>query len=658
MARTVAEIVETEAGSIVGRDDEKAVLLRLTGGDRPLAVFVHGVAGVGKTALLEAVAAEARARGTTVLHLDARAIEPTERGFLRALSKAAGARLDSIDAAAKRLGELSDRVIIALDTYEVARLLDPWLRQAFVPALHDNVRLLVAGRDRPVSGWANAFGPLFQSLHLENLSGDDALALLRRSGVAAADAVRLNRLARGHPLSLRLAASASAARPGLTLETVAAEAVLEELTQVYLAALDRATRAALAAASIVRRPTLSLLAAMLPETAPQDAFDRVRALPFVESGPDGLVVHDTIREGVAALLRASDPQTHRRYRTAAWHQLSAELKTAATSDYWRYTADVLYLIENAIVREAFFPTSVHRYSVEPAEPGDAAAVAEIAERNEPPGAAAILLAWWATVPETFRVVRDDGGVVVGFLILAESETLPYGLVEDDPVARCWREHLRRRPVPRGQRVLFHRRFLARDTGDAPSPVQAACWLDVKRVYMELRPELRRLYAPVRDLETWGPVVAPLGFEAIPEPTLIDGVAYHSAFLDFGPASVDGWLAKLVDAELRIGADALLDARQRALVLDGQRIQLTKLEFDVLAYLYEREGDAVDRPTLLRDVWGTEYTGGSNVVEAVVRSLRKKLGPDAQRIQTVRGLGYRWTSNERRERRDSNPRPPA
>jgi DNA-binding response OmpR family regulator len=49
---------------------------------------------------------------------------------------------------------------------------------------------------------------------------------------------------------------------------------------------------------------------------------------------------------------------------------------------------------------------------------------------------------------------------------------------------------------------------------------------------------------------------------------------------------------------------------------------------------------VARPELLAEVWGTEFTGGSNVVDAVVRSLRHKLGAAAPVVETVRGSGYR------------------
>ena len=62
---------------------------------------------------------------------------------------------------------------------------------------------------------------------------------------------------------------------------------------------------------------------------------------------------------------------------------------------------------------------------------------------------------------------------------------------------------------------------------------------------------------------------------------------------------------------------------------------------MLAYLRAREGQAVERAALLRDVWGYEWTGGSNVVEVVVSALRRKLGDDAGTIATVRGVGYRY-----------------
>jgi hypothetical protein len=223
----------------------------------------------------------------------------------------------------------------------VLRPLDLWLQQVFVPVLEDNVRVVLAGREGPMAGWSLAMGQVFRSLPLGNLPRHDAEALLRRDGVGGDDVERIQRLARGHPLSLRLAASALVAGPSLDHDVTTVTAIVTELTELYLERLDPQTRRALDAASVVRRPTLSLMGAMLPDAAPQDAFDRLRVLPFVELSSDGLVIHDTVREVVAAYLRATDPDRSRRYRIAAWRQLRDEVTRATSQEMWRYTADLL-----------------------------------------------------------------------------------------------------------------------------------------------------------------------------------------------------------------------------------------------------------------------------------------------------------------------------
>ncbi len=318
---TVRQRIDEQGTGLVGREAERAFLHLTLSEDGPLVVFVHGIGGVGKSTLVDAFAGEARARGAIVLRFDCGAIEPTSHGFLAAISTATGGELTTADEAAARLTRLGESVVLVLDRYEVLRPLDLWLQQTFVPALGDSVRVVFAGREGPMAGWSTAMGRLFRSLPLGNMPRADALTLLRQDGVEGDDLDRINRLARGHPLSLRLAAAALLAGPSRDHEATTVTAIVEELTELYLARLDPLTRQALDAASVVRRPTLSLIAAMLPDTAPQDAFERLRALPFVELSTDGLVLHDTVREVVAAYLRASDPDRSRRYRIAAWRQL-------------------------------------------------------------------------------------------------------------------------------------------------------------------------------------------------------------------------------------------------------------------------------------------------------------------------------------------------
>ena len=399
------------------------------------------------------------------------------------------------------------------------------------------------------------------------------------------------------PSSLKLAASALKNHPEINIEAVTVHAIVEELTELYLDVLGSSDPSGADAAAVVRRPTMSLLAAMLPEAAPQDAFDRLLGLPFVEASNDGLVLQlDTVREAVAAHLRSSDPDRSRRYRSAAWRQLRAEVTRASNHELWRYTADLLYILQNPIVREAFFPTTEHQLSPELAKRSDGAEIAAIVGAWEPPASVADPRRLVAARARAFRVMRDRTGSVVGFHILAELDHLSHGLLDLDPVARrCW-DHLRRDPVPRGQRVLFNRRWMARDFGEAPSPVQAACWLDVKGRFMELRPDLRRIYSVVRDIATLGPMVAPLGFVALPgEPSQLDGLPYYAAVLDFGPSSIDGWLSVLIAAELLVGEEAILDVAEHQLVLDGRRVDLTALEFALMRCLYQHPARSSSGP---------------------------------------------------------------
>ena len=199
-------------------------------------------------------------------------------------------------------------------------------------------------------------------------------------------------------------------------------------------------------------------------------------------------------------------------------------------------------------------------------------------------------------------------------------------------------------LAKGGLVLFLRRWLSADEGEGPCPEQAAAWVDVKRTYLELRPDLRRVYMTLRDIGPYGPAATQLGFSVLDDLAVnIDGAAYHSAMLDFGPGSVDGWICNLVAAELGIGEEQMLDAGSRELRINDDRIPLTPLEFGVVSMLESRPGEAVSRGELLEQVWGHGHAGGSNVVDAVIRGLRRKCGDHAGIFETVRGVGYRLRS---------------
>ena len=100
------------------------------------------------------------------------------------------------------------------------------------------------------------------------------------------------------------------------------------------------------------------------------------------------------------------------------------------------------------------------------------------------------------------------------------------------------------------------------------------------------------------------------------------------------------LSRLVAAEIGIEPRSILDREAHEAVIDGRRIPLTRLELSVLGFLHDNCNRAISRASLIENVWGYSYTSGSNVVDAVVGSLRKKLGEQASLIETVSGVGYR------------------
>jgi two-component system response regulator MprA len=89
------------------------------------------------------------------------------------------------------------------------------------------------------------------------------------------------------------------------------------------------------------------------------------------------------------------------------------------------------------------------------------------------------------------------------------------------------------------------------------------------------------------------------------------------------------------------ADLVLDPATREAWRAGDAIDLTAREFDLLAYLLRHPRQVLTRDQIFRGVWGADYLGSSNIIDANVSYVRDKLeaGGRPRLIQTVRGVGY-------------------
>jgi two-component system copper resistance phosphate regulon response regulator CusR len=88
-------------------------------------------------------------------------------------------------------------------------------------------------------------------------------------------------------------------------------------------------------------------------------------------------------------------------------------------------------------------------------------------------------------------------------------------------------------------------------------------------------------------------------------------------------------------------DLSLDLRTRRVSVRGRTVDLSAREFALAETFLRHPGQVLAREQLLSHVWGYDFDPGSNVVDVYVRYLRRKLG--AERIETVRGMGYRLTA---------------
>ncbi|HEX5696934.1 MAG TPA: response regulator transcription factor [Acidimicrobiia bacterium] len=147
-------------------------------------------------------------------------------------------------------------------------------------------------------------------------------------------------------------------------------------------------------------------------------------------------------------------------------------------------------------------------------------------------------------------------------------------------------------------------------------------------------------------------------EILAMPVLVVLATEHLALLESSGVTADFVVAPLDPVEFRIrlnklareepGEDLLrfrdleLNPLNYQATLDGDPMDLTYMEYELLRFLVENPVRVWSREQLLSKVWGYEYYGGARTVDVHVRRLRSKLGEErASWITTVRSVGYRW-----------------
>ncbi|MGF7143188.1 DNA-binding response OmpR family regulator [Anaerotaenia torta] len=109
------------------------------------------------------------------------------------------------------------------------------------------------------------------------------------------------------------------------------------------------------------------------------------------------------------------------------------------------------------------------------------------------------------------------------------------------------------------------------------------------------------------------------------------------------ARVEAVLRRTIVSEeetIEIGG-ILLDKAAHQVKIDGQEIELSFKEFELLTYFVTNQGVALSREKILNNVWNYDYFGDARTIDTHVKKLRSKMGPKGDFIKTIWGLGYKF-----------------
>ena len=101
----------------------------------------------------------------------------------------------------------------------------------------------------------------------------------------------------------------------------------------------------------------------------------------------------------------------------------------------------------------------------------------------------------------------------------------------------------------------------------------------------------------------------------------------------------------VTGEFLESAGIRVDKDAHEVFVDGNAVDLSNKEFELLTYFMENQGMALSREKILNNVWNYDYFGDARTIDTHVKKLRSKLGPKGDLIKTIWGMGYKFEVDE-------------
>jgi DNA-binding response OmpR family regulator len=170
------------------------------------------------------------------------------------------------------------------------------------------------------------------------------------------------------------------------------------------------------------------------------------------------------------------------------------------------------------------------------------------------------------------------------------------------------------------------------------------------VVLDAGGDARPLYSRLRDDGEFGAIAVVVSVE--PDQLAISREMLHVHELIVSPftsAELSARIARArravhgIEEHEMVRSDGLqLNLAAHEAKLDGEPVELTYMEYELLKFLMTHPNRAFSREALLTSVWGYDFFGGARTIDVHVRRVRVKIGPrHASRLSTVRRVGYRW-----------------
>ena len=419
--------------------------------DHVSVLWLSGLGGVGKTALMQVCAGQARQAGWLTARVDGRTVAHSPRAFAGAVESAVTTdrSLPEVD------GADATGLAIFIDTYERLESLDGWLREQYLPSLPAQTLIMIASRQLPSIEWRTDLYRL-QPERFTVRHPDVTQALVRR--------------------------------------------LLDDVpTPLH--------RRALEVCAHLRVTTEDRLAEALMISDARELFDWLRSLSFIETGSSGVFPHDLTRDVIEADLRWRSPERFRQLHGDARRGIVRQLQHGSTAERQMAFSDLLFLHRNnPIMRPLFQWDTRGQAPATPAATQDHDLLVDIVRRHQGNASAEILRHWIRRQPDGFWMFHDAAGEVIGFVCMLEVASATDEDCQRDPAiaaARSYAAHVA--PLRPGEQVLYSRWGLSRSApvpSDTPGVWELICTVNVTQWFGA--PRLSWSFVAVEDADRWTP----------------------------------------------------------------------------------------------------------------------------------------------------------